>query len=666
MPVVEMRKLVLIGNSSEREQLIKLLHTEGCAQIVSAPKQEGTHYADKQSALETYGAKKAKIDFVFDLLKSCQIEAQALIKAKKITYKPVKKPFLAGKPSLTMEEFYKTPQLEQDVFDAADRLSRLSEDLLKNKANEIKLKNTVAQLQPYKEVDAKLESFKDTANVCILLGTVPSARKAAAQKAEEAGAYMLYYDSGANCTVVSFFLKEKYDEIAKILSDAEFSACTLNYTGVPKDIIAESEQLLEANRTMREKLIEQIISFEYILDDCKRLYDYYLIEERKLECEMQTSCTETSYILEAWVPKDKTEELDKVLESSPLALMYEMREPVEGEKPPTYVEDNAVVEPYQSVTNMFSAPAYGEINPNPFVAFFFFLFFGMMLADAGYGLILTVLTGIVLIKQRPPKGQASLIKIIFMGGISTVIWGIILGSYFGFSAADIGVWYWFNPIEEPMKMLYLSLAMGIFQMCFGLGINMVAMFKQKKPLDAISGTLSWYFMLLGLAMAFGSSLVTAITMPAWVKTAGYVLLGVGVFLLMLSGALHKKGAGKISGALGRLYDIVNFFSDLMSYTRIFGLGLASAVIGMVFNEIGQVVMNLIPIKVIGIFAAAIVFIIGHVFNIGINALGAYVHNSRLQFVEFFGKFYTGGGDLFRPLGCEMKYYYISNQEVKKQ
>ena len=665
MPVVEMRKLVLIGNSSERESLIKLLHTEECAQIVAAVKPEGTRYADKQSALEAFGAKKAKIDFIFDLMKSCQIEAQSLIKAKKISYKPVKKPFLAGKPSLTMEEFYNTPSLEDGVYDVAERLTKLSEELIRNKANEIKLKNTVTQLLPYKDVDAKLESFKDTANVCVMLGTVPSSKKTAVQKAEDEGAQILYFDAGTVCTVVCIFLKENYDAVAKILSDAEFTACTLNYTGVPKDVIAESEKLAEANESMREKLIEQIISYEYILDDCKRLYDYYLIEERKLECEMQTSCTETSYILEAWVPEGKAKELDEALENSPLALTYEIREPLADEKPPTYVEDNAVVEPYQSVTNMFSAPAYREIDPNPFVAFFFFLFFGMMLADAGYGLVLMILTGIVLIKQRPPKGQASLVKIIFMGGLSTVIWGIIFGSYFGYSATDLGIWCWFNPIEQPMNMLFLSLGMGVFQMCFGLGINMVAMFKQKKPLDAISGTLSWYFMILGLALAFGSSLIKAVTMPSWVRTVGYVLLGVGVFLLMLSGALHKKGASKVSGAFARLYDIINFFSDLMSYTRIFGLGLASAVIGMVFNEIGSLMMNMIPIKAIGVIVAAVVFLIGHVFNIGINALGAYVHNSRLQFVEFFGKFYTGGGELFRPLGCEMKYYYIHNQEVKK-
>ena len=331
MPVVEMRKLVLIGNSSERERLIKILHTEECAEIVAAQKTEGTHYADKQSALEVYGAKKAKLDFIFDFIKSCQIEAQALIKEKKINYTPVKKPFLAGKPSLTMEEFYETPKLEEGVFDACDRLTRLSESLLKNKSDEIKLKNTINQLQPYKEVDAKLESFKDTKDVSILLGTVPSSRKAVAEKAEELGACMLFYDAGVVSTVVCIVLKEKYEETAKILSDAEFSACTLNYTGIPRDVIAESEKLLAENTAMREKLIEQSISFEYVLDDCKRLYDYYLVEERKLECEANTSCTETSYILEAWVPVDKTEKLDKALSESPLALMYEIREPLEGE-----------------------------------------------------------------------------------------------------------------------------------------------------------------------------------------------------------------------------------------------------------------------------------------------------------------------------------------------
>lgn len=665
MPVVEMQKLVLIGNSSQREKLVKLLHTQECVQVIDAKNQKGMHYADRQSALEEYGSKKAKLDFMLDIVKSCLNESKVLIKEKRIDYNPVKKPFLAGKPSLTMQDFYNTPQLEESVFKAYGELYSLSQELLALKAEELKVKNAIAQLEPYKDVPAKLNSFKDTKNVSVVLGTVPSSKKSVLTKAEQEGAYVEYYDSGASCCVAVVYLKEKNEDIAKILSEAEFSVCTLDYSDTPSKVIEEKQNKISELRLQKERCIEKIIAFEYVLDDCKRLYDFYLVEEGKLLSEMRTSCSASSYILHAWVPKQKTEVLGELLEECELPLMFEFCEPQKDEKPPTYVEDNAVVDPYQSVTNMFSVPAYGEINPNPFVAVFFFAIFGMMLADAGYGLILTVMTGIVLAKQRPPKGQASLIKIIFMGGISTIIWGILLGSYFGFSASDLGLWYWFNPIEQPMSMLFLSLGMGIFQMCFGLGINMVAMFKQKKPLDAICGTLSWYFLIIGIALAFVPSLISDVNFPEWLPTVGYVLLVLGAVLLMASGALHKKGAKKITGALGSLYGIINFFSDLMSYTRIFGLGLASAVIGMVFNEIGNVIMGLIPIKAIGVIVAIFILLVGHVFNIGINALGAYVHNSRLQFVEFFGKFYTGGGELFKPLGSEMKYYYIKNQEVKK-
>ena len=148
------------------------------------------------------------------------------------------------------------------------------------------------------------------------------------------------------------------------------------------------------------------------------------------------------------------------------------------------------------------------------------------------------------------------------------------------------------------------------------------------------------------------------------KYVGIVLLVAGIILLMLSGTFGKKGAKKISGAFSSLYGIINFFSDLMSYTRIFGLGLATGVIAMVFNEIAKIMYGMLP-KVLGVVAVIAICIIGHTFNVAINALGAYVHNSRLQFVEYFGKFYTGGGELFAPLGSQMKYYAIGTPEVKK-
>ena len=169
----------------------------------------------------------------------------------------------------------------------------------------------------------------------------------------------------------------------------------------------------------------------------------------------------------------------------------------------------------------------------------------------------------------------------------------------------------------------------------------------------MSSAFSWYFLALGIG-----AIALAGKVGSWMKIVGIVFAAIGIVLLMLSGTFGKKGAKKVSGALSALYGIINFFSDLMSYTRIFGLGLATGVIAMVFNQIADVISGMMPLKFLGVIVSIIIYIIGHVFNVAINSLGAYVHNSRLQFVEYFGKFYTGGGELFAPLGSQTKYYRI--------
>ncbi len=458
------------------------------------------------------------------------------------------------------------------------------------------------------------------------------------------------------------YLKEKEQEIQEVLTQMDFAVCSLNFDGYASDLISDAERHIKANEERIIDIYFEAIKDEQILFAAQQLHDFYTLEVRKVECEGFTLSTQTSYLLEGWVPAKNAEELDKALNESPLALSYVIREPIEGDNVPTYCENNEVVSPYESVTNMFSSPAYKEIDPNPFVAFFFFIFFGMMLSDAGYGLVLTILTGIVLLMTKPKKGQSNLIKIVFMGGISTIIWGFLFGSYFGLNAKDLGIWYWFNPIDSPMNMLYLSLAMGIFQMIFGTMIKAVAEFKAKNIAGGVTA-FCWLFLVLGIGGFAAPMLIK--TAPSFIKIVGIVFLAIGAVLLMAGGALGKKGAAKVTGALASLYDIINFFSDLMSYTRIFGLGLATAVIGMVFNEIGTSIASLLGGGVAGVIVIIIIALIGHTFNIAINALGAYVHNSRLQFVEFFGKFYTGGGTLFKPLGSEMKYYYINNEKTQE-
>lgn len=656
MAISNMLKLLLIGNVKERNSLIKRLHKLGCVEVATTDKIEKMQSADTGEYADKCKVKLARLEFCLETVKSYKPTALKLAKEQKIDYIPAKgKGPFQTRPLISFEDFSNLKDIETDIFTQISQLKEYTDKIIALRAKTQKETNVIASLAPYANMHAPFSKFKDTATASVLLGEVAKTKVALFEKIESeyGGVYEVFQGSGNSDGVAIVIDKSKREDIQQLLADTEFTACSISSDSTPEEMRAQAEKNLAETEKERNLAIEAIMTFENIFDDVKRLHDYFTLEVAKAESENRTQTTYSTYYLEAWLPEGEKDRVDKDLENSPLSLAYTIREPLESETPPTFVESNGVVAPYESVTNMFSVPFYKEIDPNPSVAFFFFLIFGMMLGDAGYGLLLTLGTGIILALRKPPKGEMNLVKIMFMGGISTFIWGFLFGSYFGLSATDLGIWCWFNPIEDPMPLLILSLAVGVVQMFFGMAINMVALIKKHQPVWGISSAFSWYFLALGIGGIFGASYI-----GAWAKTAGIVFAVLGVVLLMLSGTFGKRGAKKVTGALSSLYGIINFFSDMMSYTRIFGLGLASGVIGMVFNEIASVISGMMPFKFMGVIVTIIICIIGHTFNISINALGAYVHNSRLQFVEFFGKFYTGGGELFAPLGSQMKYYRI--------
>ena len=656
MAISNMLKLLLIGNVKERNSLIKRLHKLGCVEVATTDKIEKMQSADTGEYADKCKVKLARLEFCLETVKSYKPTALKLAKEQKIDYIPAKgKGPFQTRPLISFEDFSNLKDIETDIFTQISQLKEYTDKIIALRAKTQKETNVIASLAPYANMHAPFSKFKDTATASVLLGEVAKTKVALFEKIESeyGGVYEVFQGSGNSDGVAIVIDKSKREDIQQLLADTEFTACSISSDSTPEEMRAQAEKNLAETEKERNLAIEAIMTFENIFDDVIRLHDYFTLEVAKAESENRTQTTSSTYYLEAWLPEGEKDRVDKDLENSPLSLAYTIREPLESETPPTYVESNGVVAPYESVTNMFSVPFYKEIDPNPSVAFFFFLIFGMMLGDAGYGLLLTLGTGIILALRKPPKGEMNLVKIMFMGGISTFIWGFLFGSYFGLSATDLGIWCWFNPIEDPMPLLILSLAVGVVQMFFGMAINMVALIKKHQPVWGISSAFSWYFLALGIGGIFGASYI-----GAWAKTAGIVFAVLGVVLLMLSGTFGKRGAKKVTGALSSLYGIINFFSDMMSYTRIFGLGLASGVIGMVFNEIASVISGMMPFKFMGVIVTIIICIIGHTFNISINALGAYVHNSRLQFVEFFGKFYTGGGELFAPLGSQMKYYRI--------
>ena len=661
MALSNMQKLLLIGNVAERNTLIKKLHKLGCAEVVATQKIDKMQSTDIQHDIDENKVKLAKLEFCLDCVKEYKNTAKKLSKEHKIDYSPVKgRGMFAVRPIITFESFEELENIQADIFSQIEELKSCKDEIISLKAEKQKQDNMLNAIAPYKNMGSPFSRFKDTKTVNVLLGEVKNEKLPLLESIREKGGEYEVFDGNVVSGVAIVIPKEKREDIQEILSEVEFAVCSIDSDKTASQIIEECYSNIDKIEKQNYSLVEKIMTFEGISEDVKKLYDYISLEVAKAQSRNNTQVTASTYYLEAWLPQSQAERVEKDLTESPLSLAFMIRDPLEDEEVPTLAENNGVVTPYESVTNMYSVPAYKEIDPNTGVAFFFFLMFGIMLSDAGYGLLLTLGAGLVLAIRRPPKGQLNLVKIIFMGGISTIIWGFLFGSYFGVSAEKLHIWYWFNPIEEPMPLLVVSLAVGLIQMFVGMAINMVALIKKGQWLWGISSAFSWYFLALGIG-----GIALAGKIGSWAKYLGIVLLVLGLVLLMLAGTFGKKGAKKVSGAFSSLYGIINFFSDLMSYTRLFGLGLATGVIAMVFNQIADVISGMLPVKFLGVIVSIIIYLIGHVFNVAINSLGAYVHNSRLQFVEYFGKFYTGGGELFAPLGSQMKYYSIGTPEPVK-
>ena len=682
MAVAEMQRLVLVGNNKERRALLKLLHRVGCVEIDKTHDIQDLSNIDMTERKEKVSLQLAKLALAFDIIKEKKMLAKTMLKRQNeankkwdkahkgedvtplkdrdvddegnvvFRYSAPKSEFLQPKPQITFEEFVELENNSKRLFHDIDDLTTLNNELVQLKSEEAKNNNTISSMSLYRDIDMPLSAFKDTRNVSVFLGIVPSSKREKLEEALNVIDYVAYEFQGEGNFVALLVtcLRDKADEVNECLMSFDFAPINTKEEAKPREIIERAELSNKNINNRRTRLIMDILEYEDELKQYQLLYDYYTLESDKANREEGMKTTGTSYVLEAWIPKAVAEDVDRTLTDSPLTLSFLLRDPVEGEIPPTLVYDNTLVTPYEGVTNMFAVPQYGEVNPNPIMGFFFFLFFGVMVSDAGYGLLLTLATGFALWRLKPGKHEAGLIKILFMGGISTMLWGVMFGSYFGITWNPI----LFSPLDEPVSMMILSIGLGLVQMLVGLGINAYSLFRQKKPFDAIFGVFSWYLIVLGIGLFAGKMLIE--NAPAALNTAGIAVLCTGLVFLMVSGALHAKGIKKVTGAFGSLYGIVNFFSDLLSYTRLFGLGLATGVIGMVFNKIAVVMIDLVP--VLGVIIAIVLLVVGHVFNLGINTLGAYVHNSRLQFIEFFGKFYEGGGRLFAPLGANTKYYNV--------
>lgn len=421
-----------------------------------------------------------------------------------------------------------------------------------------------------------------------------------------------------------------------------------------ENIKALEAQLAETGKR-RSELEAEIVAHKGLHSDLELMIDR-LAQDAQREAAREKGLTNGTIIfLEGWVAEPKLEKLKAVLESFDAAYFF--RDPEEGDDVPTLLDNPGWMKPMNMVTEMYSPPAYDGIDPNPLIFGWYIFFFGFMFADVAYGIIIALVSHII-IKKYNPKGY--LFTLGRYLGISTAICGFFVGGFFGDSITTFAETFlnipvdqlpgWLqtfcngivvNPVNDPMTVLIIALAIGIVQLVVGQCIHIYMEARDGHPMEGILDVVPWWIFLGGI--------------PVMLLLGSSVMIIVGVIALVLTQGRHNKGLfGKAFGGVASLYDVTSWLSDILSYARLMALMLATSVIAMVFNTLAAMPKNIIFF--------IIVFAIGHIFNIGVNLIGTYVHAARLQYLEFYGKFYKDGGRFFKPLNYTTKFVDIDEEE----
>jgi V/A-type H+-transporting ATPase subunit I len=439
----------------------------------------------------------------------------------------------------------------------------------------------------------------------------------------------------------------------------------------PAQRIKEIEEEIARTQTEIEKTAGKIRSYADRREEIRFVSDYFAIRAEKYGVISQLLQSRRVFFLEGFVPAAQAQDLASRLERR-FDVAVEIKNPGKKEKPPILLKNNGFASPLEGVTESYSLPGKKEIDPTFLSSLFYYILFGIMLSDAGYGILLFVATGVILVKfgGKMEEGMKKTMRMFFFCGIATTFWGFMFGSFFGDAVSVIGQTFfgkgtdfglkplWFAPLDEPMRMLTFCFIIALIHMFVGLGAKAYMLIKEKKIMDMVYDVVLWYVLLIScivflLTVPTMAEMLSVSSLPAPLKTPMMVLMVISAVGIILTGGRESKNwVKRILKGLYALYGISGWLSDILSYSRLLALGLATGVIAQVFNSMGSMGGSSIP----GAVMFIVVFLIGNVLNLAINALGAYVHTNRLTYVEFFGKFYEGGGKKFRPFAANTKYY----------
>ncbi len=631
-----MKHLRLLGMESEREALLKAMQDMECVEISSI---DGSEEALKS------GFAKPDDKALMSAQEASRAYRTALASLDR--FAPEKKGMFRKRQGVSRAAFF-SAESEENARTAAETINKDTRRLGEIESERTKNEALRATLAPWLTVDAPLGGADGA--LAVFFGTAglnvtDDALKALADSLDG----LLTWQQASSDRSLRYLLVMCHGSVKEralsALRDLGFSTVSFRgMTGTAKEndkALAENLATLEKERQEIEQRIAGLGGKREALLEAS---DRAAIALRREEAKSRLVGTDKVFLLEGWLPADRCAALEKALE--PFTCAIETREPTEDEYPqvPVQLKNNKLTQPLNMVTEMYSLPAYGTLDPNPLMAPFFILFYGIMMADMGYGLLMMIASVIISKKYRPKGTSGELFSLLGLCGISTFIMGALTGGFFGDFLTQLvaivspGTVFalpkLFDPLDDLTMILIGSMALGMVQIVTGMAISLIEKCKRKKFLDAFFEEITWWIVFIGIALlALGK---------------GAAVLYVGCALVLLGPIVQGKGWGKLTGVFGSLYNhVTGYFGDILSYTRLMALMLAGSVIAQVFNMLAAMPGNVI--------AFIIISMLGNAMNFGLNLLGCYVHDLRLQCLEFFNKFYVDGGKPFRPMTLDTEY-----------
>ncbi len=671
MAVLQMQRISICALKSDRKAILEELQSLGVMEINNTGiRKKGMKQMDTMESRQVFEKRATQAENALAVLHTYAPEKSSLFSS------------LAGKPLIDKSDYDSVVARQDALMDSAEQIVRLDKEISESNSSVLKLQNQIESLGPWMSLDIPMD-FEGTSSTAVLTGTIPSEmtmeaiRTGVAGTAPDLEAYDVNVVSASqDMTCLSVLcLKKDAGKLEEALRALGFARPAQTLSKIPSEQKTDLEAQIKKQQEKAAASEDQIKEYAKDREDLKMVADYYRVRSDKYQALGELYQSPRTFVISGYVCEKDVPALTQRLESE-YVCQIDVDKLKKKEVPPIALKNGKIPGCMEGVLASFGLPGKREFDPSTLMSIFYIILFGMMLSDAAYGLICFV--GCFVILRKFPRMSDSMtryMRLFMYCGISTIFWGVMFGGFFGNAVTVVAETFfgmknvafptvWFAPLDHPMRLLIYCMLFGMIHLYVGLGAKGYMCLRDKKYLKFFCDVVLWYLLLTGLILIllptslFESISQMKFSFPAPINTLAIVMAVVGgVGILVMSGRRKKNVGLRLALGLYDLYNITGWLSDVLSYSRLLALGLATGVIANVVNQMGSMFGG----GVLGAILFIVIFLIGHGFNMAINMLGAYVHSCRLEYVEFFGKFYEGGGRAFAPFKENTKYVDIKEE-----